>query len=228
MVYMSNNSINEPMVTITMTMDQARLLSSVCDIVCRLHLNQFDVIKDVCHRKGQPFPDYDKMQDIEWELKQLFSPELSRNSYWGIYNNQISNDARTLFDMKQQIRNKLAWYSNPLGGWSVDYDEFIQTDHENTPIQVTINTNDPNYEIYLSFFKRFNHSINQMINKMGWQDNSEEVKQWIEACKEFAIHEHLHITTTNTPLPHQEYLDFFNERLTPDGKYIEWDDHVNA
>ena len=48
---MSNNSINEPMVTITMTMDQARLLSSVCDIVCRLHLNQFDVIKDVCHRK---------------------------------------------------------------------------------------------------------------------------------------------------------------------------------
>ena len=30
--------------------------------------------------------------------------------------------------MKQQIRNKLAWYRNPLGGWSVDYDEFIQTD----------------------------------------------------------------------------------------------------
>jgi hypothetical protein len=162
------------------------------------------------------------MQDIEWQLKQLFSPELTHNSYWGIYNNQISNDARTLWDMKQQIRNKLAWYSNPLGGWSVDYDEFMQTDQENTPITVTINTNDPNYEIHLSFFKRFNHSINQMINKMDWLHDNEKVEQWIEACKEFALHEHIHITTTNTPLPHQEYLDFFNERVTSDGKYIEW------
>ena len=222
-----SNDTSEPTVTITMTMDQARLLTQTVDIVCRLHLNQFDVIKDVCHRKDQPFPDYDKMQDIEWELKQMFSPELSHNSYWGIYNAQISNDARTLWDMKQKIRNALAWYRNPLGGWSVDYDEFMQTDQENPPIQVTLNTGDPNYEIYLSFFKRFNHSINQMIYKMEWQD--EQVDQWVIACKEFALHEHIHITTTNTPLPHQEYLDFFNERVTPDGKYIEWnDDHVNA
>ena len=217
-----SNETNEPTVTIMMTMDQARLLSSVCDIVARLHMNQFSVIKDVCYRTGQPFPDYNKMRDIEWELKQIFSPELSHNSYWGIYNTQISNDARTLFDMKQQIRNKLAWYRNPLGGWSVNYDEFMQTDQENSPIQVTLNTGDPNYEIYLSFFKRFNHSINQMIDKMGWLHDSEKVSQWISACKEFALKEHLHITTTNTSLPHQEYLDFFNERVTPDGKYIEW------
>ena len=216
------DQIPEPTITITMSMDQARLLSQTVDIVCRLHLNQFNVIKDVCHREGQPFPDHEKLQDIEWQLKQLFSPELSHNSYWGIYNTQISNDARTLFDMKQQIRNQLAWYSNPLGGWTVDYDEFMATDNENELITVTINTDDPNYEIYLSFFKRFNHSINQMIYKMEWQD--EQVDQWIEACKEFALHEHIHITTTNTPLPHQEYLNFFNERLTPDGKYIEWKD----
>ena len=124
--------------------------------------------------------------------------------------------------MKQKIRNQLAWYSNPLGGRTVDYDEFMATDAENQPIQVIINTNDPNYEIYLSFFKRFTHSINQMIYKMEWQD--EQVDQWIERCKSFAIKEHTHITTTNTPLPHQEYLDFFNERLTPDGKYIEWNE----
>ncbi len=217
---MIDNSTNDPTVTLTMSMDQARLLSQTVDIVTRLHLNQFSVLSDVCHREGQPFPDHEKLQDIEWELKQLFSPELSHNSYWGIYNTQISNDARTLFDMKQQIRNALAWYKNPLGGWTVNYDEFMATDQLNQPIQVIINTDDPNYEIYLSFFKRFNHSINQMINKMGWKD--EQVDQWIEACKEFALHEHIHITTTNTPLPHQEYLDFFNERLTSDGKYIEW------
>ena len=216
------DQIPEPTITITMSMDQARLLSQTVDIVTRLHLNQFNVLSDVCHRKGQPFPDHEKLQDIEWQLKQLFSPELSHNSYWGIYNTQISNDARTLFDMKQQIRNALAWYRNPLGGRIVDFDEFMATDNENEPITVTINTDDPNYEIYLSFFKRFNHSINQMINKMGWKD--EQVEQWIEACKEFAIHEHTHITMTNTSLPHQEYLDFFNERLTSDGKYIEWKD----
>jgi len=145
-------------------------------------------------------------------------------AYWGIYNTRISNDARTLWDMKQKIRNQLAWYSNPLGGWTVDYDEFMATDEVNKPIQVTLNTGDPNYEIYLSFFKRMNHSINQMIRKMEWQNDSEEVKQWIDACKEFALHEHEHITTTNTPLPHEEYLTFFNERVTPDGKYIEWNE----
>jgi len=216
------NETPEPTVTITMSMDQARLLSQAVDIVTRLHLNQFDVIKDVCHRRGQPFPDYNEMRDIELHLKQIFSPELDLNAYWGIYNTQISNDARTLWDMKQKIRNQLAWYSNPLGGWTVDYDEFMATDEVNKPIQVTLNTGDPNYEIYLSFFKRFNHSINQMIHKMGWLRDSEKVNQWVEACKEFALHEHIHITTTNTPLPHQEYLDFFNERVTPDGKYIEW------
>ena len=113
---MIDNSTNDPTVTLTMSMDQARLLSQTVDIVTRLHLNQFSVLSDVCHREGQPFPDHEKLQDIEWELKQLFSPELSHNSYWGIYNTQISNDARTLFDMKQQIRNALAWYKNPLGG----------------------------------------------------------------------------------------------------------------
>ena len=152
-----SNKTSEPTVTITMTMDQARLLSQTVDIVCRLHLNQFNVIKDVCHRKGQPFPDHEKLEDIEWQLKQLFSPELSHNSYWGIYNTQISNDARTLFDMKQQIRNQLAWYSNPLGGRTVDYDEFMATDNENEPIQVTINTDDPRYEIYLFDFRGVNN-----------------------------------------------------------------------
>ena len=66
-----------PTVTITMSMDQARLLSQTVDIVTRLHLNQFSVLSDVCHRKGQPFPDHEKLEDIEWQLKQLFSPELA-------------------------------------------------------------------------------------------------------------------------------------------------------
>ncbi len=61
---------------------------------------------------------------------------------------------------------------------------------------------------------------------MGWQPDSKKVNKWIVACKEFAIKEHLHITTTNTPLFHQEYLDFFNERVTSDGKYIEWNDDL--
>ena len=78
---MVDKQIPEPTITITMSMDQARLLSQTVDIVCRLHLNQFNVIKDVCHREGQPFPDHEKLQDIEWQLKQLFSPELSYNSY---------------------------------------------------------------------------------------------------------------------------------------------------
>lgn len=212
---------DEPTVTLTMSMDQARLLSWTTDIVCRLYLNQFDIIKEVCHRRGQPFPDYHEMRDIELHLKQIFSPELDLNAYWGIYNTEVSNNARTLFDMKQQIRNKLAWYSNPLGGWSVDYDEFMQTDEENTPIQVTLNTGDPNYSIYLDFFKRLNHSINQMIDKHEWSHDSAETVQWINQCKEFALHEHNHITTTNTPLPPEDYLTFFNEYIDEDG-YVRW------
>lgn len=223
-----SSEITEPTVTITMSMDQARLMSWCCEIVNRLYLNQFDVLKDVCHRKDQPFPDYYEMRDIELHLKQLFSPELDPNAYWGIYNHEINNNARTLFDMHQKIRNSLSWYRNPLGGWTVDYDEFMQTDENNKPIHVTINDDDPNYGIYLSFFKRFNHSINQMITKKGWSRDGKEVKHWINKCKKFALKEYKHITTTKTPMDQKHYLKFFNERLTFDGKYIEWNDHGNA
>jgi len=63
-----------------------------------------------------------------------------------------------------------------------------------------------------------------MITKMEWQPDSPEVANWIEKCKAFALHENNHIVGTQTPLPSDEYLEFFNEQLTPDGKYIEWKD----
>lgn len=212
---------DEPKVTIELTLKQAELVSWAISNISRLQMMQFDALTEICHRKDQPYPVHQDMQDIEWQLKQVFSPELSHNAYWGIFNKEISNDARTLFDIHQHIRSTISWYRNPLGGWTVNYDKPFITDREQPQVKVSLLTTDPNYEIYLSFFQRLHHSINQMIYKMGWEDDQEKLDQWIQGCKDFALHEHNHITTTNTPLPEQEYLDFFNQYIDKEG-YAKW------
>lgn len=220
------DELDDATITLTMSLKQARILSNACEVVSRLHLNQFDVLKELCYRRGHPYPDYDEFHDIELQLKHMFSPELDSNAYWGIFNNEVNNNARTLFDMYQLIRNRLSWYRNPLGGYTVNYDSFLKTDTENNSIVAIINTDDPYYPIKLDFFKRFNHSINQMIDKMKWSNPSQEVIIWIKACEEFAIHEFNHVAKYNKPLPPEEYLDFFNEYIGEDG-YIHWKEDNN-
>lgn len=207
-------------VTITLNEQQANTLSFACESISRLMLGQFHhTLNEICHRKGLPITDYDELEYVENYLKHLFYPELESNAYFGIHNESVDNKARTLFDIHQVIRNALSWYRNPLGGWTVNYDEVHVTDTVNDPPKVTLDTGDPNYEIYLSFFKRLNHSINQMIDKRGWKD--EDVERWIISCKQFALHEHHHIKSTNTPLPSEQYLEFFNEYVDDDG-YVKW------
>jgi hypothetical protein len=213
--------MSEITITLTLNESQARALSWAAENVSRLMMNQFDVLKEICHRSGQPFPDYNEMRDIELHLKQLFSPELSGNAYWGIHSPEINNRARTLFDLHQVIRNQLSWYHNSLGGWTVDYDSLHVTDTTNKPPKVVLDTGDPNYYIYLDFFKRLNHSINQMIDKRGWNDDQEAIDKWLDKCREFALMEHDHILSTNTALDSHIYLTFFNEYIDNKG-YVHW------
>lgn len=207
--------------SLMLTDKQAYLLIKYLRHITRILLGDYNEIKEISFRKEIGFVDHDKFELINRELMDLFHPDLvSSNGYysnWGIGNNKIK-DVNILFDIVKILEYEISWRDNLLGDITTNFDKPLGWSNE--PLKVT--HLDPNYEIYISFFKRFNHSINQMINKMGWSHDSEKVSQWIEACKEFALHEHIHITTTNTPLPHQEYLDFFNERVTSDGKYIEW------
>jgi hypothetical protein len=217
-MFMDDHDTNT--ITFQLTRSQLWSIANACEVVSRLHLNQFDVIKDVCHRKGQPFPDYHEFRKLELHLKQIFSPELSSNAYWGIFNVQISDDARTLWDIYQTIRYELSWESNPLGGMTVNYDQPYNSSKEQLP---KITFEDPNTPIYLSFFRRLEYSINQMVDKSGWKEKSEKDK-WINLCKEFALHENNHIATYNTPLPSKEYNEFFNLKSDDDDCYVIWDD----
>lgn len=219
---MSQSTSSEKRYTIELNESQLYALMNSCENCSRLMMGQFSTIKDICYRHTQGIPDYMEMRDIETQLKQMFYPELSPNAYHGIHSKEIPNVARTLFDFYQSARCTVSWDHSLIREWTLNFDDPYVTDHENTLPKVKVITNDPYYDIYISFFKRMQHSITQMIRKRGWKVGSVEYNDWIQSCKEFAIYEHQHITNTNTPLPSEEYLKFFNEKLDDQGKYILW------
>lgn len=213
---------NETRYTIEVNESQLYALMNAIENESRIMLGQFDVLKDICYRHNGPKISWDEMRDVEWQLKQMFYPELSLNAYHGIHSDQIPNRARTLFDLYQVMRNVVAWNHSLVRQWTVNFDDPYVTDNENPLPIVKVINQDPYYDVYLSFFKRLQHSITQMITKRGWVVNSPEYNEWIEQCKQFALHEHHYITLHQEPLPSEEYNEFFNVKVV-DG-YIVWND----
>ena len=83
-------------------------------------------------------------QDELLDLKQWFG--FSRNASYGIYSHEVQDSARTLYDMHQIIRNKLAYEANPevnygnrweKGKITIDFDEPHQSDKENELIKIS-------------------------------------------------------------------------------------------
>jgi hypothetical protein len=131
--------------TITCSESQLRLLSWSCDLVSRIQICQFDRIADIIEPSG-PDPDFKRLWDFRDDLDRLKSYwGLSKNASYGIFSEEVSDTARTLWDMYQVIRNRLAYDSNPgvtpgnrweKGKFTVDFDEPFHADKETPLIKV--------------------------------------------------------------------------------------------
>ena len=214
-------------IVLELTEPQAYAVSNALNNYTHLMIGNYDVLNEICHKPTAALVSYDDMKSIERLLKDTFDRDLvatnGYNSNYGIHNPKVNNRARVLYDIHQSMRYAMSWTNCLLGGHTVDFYEPHKTDQIN-PLPNVYIKDDPLNPIYLSFFRRLNHSINQMITKRDWKCNSVEHNTWIQQCKDFAIYENNHIVNTNTALPSEEYFKFFNEKLDESGKYIVWND----
>ena len=145
------NSINRERVIfsiidnkITCSKEHLQVLSLACDKVSRIQICQFDNIADIAWPINNL--DFERMWDFRRRLDLL-------KSFWGmtsymsysIFSIEIPDTARTLWDMHQVIRNRLAYDANPgvtpENRWekrkfTVDFDEPFHTNKEIPLIRV--------------------------------------------------------------------------------------------
>lgn len=112
---------------------QAKTIIKALDLYSRLQMGQI-------HELGTPYSgpftkqiekaDKEKLEDILNELKQTLFPELSQGAFYGIFSQEVPDEAKISYDMIQVIRNHLAWKNNPKGGITVDFDQPLKSSKE--------------------------------------------------------------------------------------------------
>jgi hypothetical protein len=117
------------------------VLSCACDLVSRIQICQFDRVADIVYPQ-----DFGKLWEFRRKLDGLkFYWGMSSNMSYGIFSEEVSDTARTLWDMHQVIRNRLSYDANPgvtpenrweKGKFTVDFDEPFHANKEVPLIKV--------------------------------------------------------------------------------------------
>jgi hypothetical protein len=112
-----------------------RILSNSCDTISRIKMCQFDNIANIVTLKDpRDFVKFHRFKSHLDGLKRYWNLSMSAN--FGIFSHEIDNTARTLWDMHQVIRNRLAYDSSPVRKVLVDFDEPFCSDGINPLIKV--------------------------------------------------------------------------------------------
>jgi len=116
---------------INLSEDQAQALSFASELVSRLYMGQLDSLR-VFSKTYEHYDEIDRLLN-ELRLVMRIVPELNghtnTNSYWGISSPEISDRARTLFDIHQVIRHEL-WKEIPDAPKYITWaSPAFQTDH---------------------------------------------------------------------------------------------------
>lgn len=119
------------MVTITLSENQLKLLCRVTEEVSRLYMGQMDILQTV----SKSHINYETLNLIK---KLLFNEFNSIGQYYGITSNEISDDARQLYDMYQVMRYVLAWKDADNTPETRDYTKQIQVWYD-TPMRTSEN-----------------------------------------------------------------------------------------
>lgn len=108
---------------LTLSPEQAYVVTRACELFTRLHTGQLNVLsqelmgfchKDFCER-------WDAAEPLLLQLRQLYFPDLVLpGASYGVGNHQ-NLDVERAWDMRQVLRNAIAWHEHPEGGMSVDF-----------------------------------------------------------------------------------------------------------
>lgn len=116
--------------TLEISEKQADILVKALDTFGRIGMAQY---KNAITDNLSKF-DY-SMEDIIIlcnKIKRVIYPELDSNAYYGIA--QLEDKYKIAFEMYQTVRQKLSYYRNPEGGFSVNFDNPFKISEEPLPI----------------------------------------------------------------------------------------------
>ena len=105
---------------VTLTKEQIEILLPAIDLASRLHLGQIAEVANYCnHRTNLRKTDFYEGREALNNFKRLvMPPDFGDVISYGIYNTDVSDEARALYDIFQVLRNKLAWDTLPDGATS--------------------------------------------------------------------------------------------------------------
>jgi len=114
--------------------EQARTLSRACELLSRVHNGQLDEVANVLLTAGglangapHAVADIVGLREGLRALEPLVTG-MPTNANPGIRSPDISDEARTAYDLYQVLRHRLAWDARPEGGCAVSFDKPSQTD----------------------------------------------------------------------------------------------------
>lgn len=106
--------------------DQAKALSFAAEVVARIYTGQVDEIIRVLSWRI-PNLTHEQLSKIRDSVKQISFLLMGSDATFGIGNVQIPEQAKTLWDLHQVIRNRIAWDEFPEGGIQVWFDVPMKT-----------------------------------------------------------------------------------------------------
>lgn len=117
--------------------NQIEALISATDFLSRLESGQFsDILQKVIPIQKEV--NRDKIRFLLQELKQEMFPELSRSSSYGIFSKELSDNAKTLYDIHQAMRYTYSWHKTPEGGFQTWFSEPLKSSTVNEIPEVTV------------------------------------------------------------------------------------------
>ncbi|MFW6310953.1 MAG: hypothetical protein ACOC1K_01830, partial [Nanoarchaeota archaeon] len=113
---------------IELSKNQLELISFCCDVISRIKAGQIKEIKRVLSNINTNNNDLKVIDYYLREIKKIYFSELEENSYYGITNTELDENAKILYDIHQVIRNTIAWKNQPEGNpLRVDFDPVFKT-----------------------------------------------------------------------------------------------------
>lgn len=133
------NASHDPVTryVLTLTPEQARVVSRACELFTRLHVGQLNELswelldlaslgsKEYCERR-------DAAEPLLMEVRRLYFPDLILpGESYGVGHNVVSDRA---WDVHQVIRHAMAWHEHPGGGITVNFHAPFPAAGEELPI----------------------------------------------------------------------------------------------
>lgn len=108
-------------VVLTMTMDQARMVDTACELYARLKIGQFEIITEQMLNVGD-VEEYCKRRDIANDLLHSVACVIYGRNINGMPHAQKDAMHHRAWNIHQAIRYCIAWHEHPEGGWGVCFD----------------------------------------------------------------------------------------------------------